>query len=738
MTRVLRSCSTFAVVLLASALGLCASARADVFGPISLVSSGHLGGSPTEQQAQQAADSVISADGRYVAFDGTVAGKTGIFRRDLASGEISLVVEGEALLPSISEEGRYISFTTAERLDEENDTNAAPDVYVRDMDLAQNGPCPSEWEQQREQCAFTLASAVNGSGEGLSYEYPAEEYDSGVAFNEEHYGSLASGRSALSANGSEVAFETTGASDLNGREQPELPRLQVMVRYLQSKHTELVTTAYRDGQQTSEAVPSSPDGYYGAVYPGASAPPEFPLSSPYWGASLSANGSTVAWMGNQIGEQVPLLASESLAPEYTEPLWRRIGEGASSPTRRVTGGSDPSSPQCEQSGEVRLQQPATLSDPCQGPFETTGGLSGIVGLFTGSLDWNFVPQLSANGETVAFLATARYIAGGEEFKSAESSDDLYVANMAAGLTRVQALRRVTAIAGGTQTNGGRTSPIVDFGISPDGTQLAFATSRTVFPLGSPALVTPPEATSFLTELYSADLANNTLTRATIGYEGQRTEAVSGEDTTASPSFSAADSLLSFCSTEDNLIYGDGNAASDAFVVPKLSFSSSPAAQQISSPPPNPALEMLWSLGVTATPGNGSVTLYAEVPAAGSLRALADSAVPVGSASHKASRGHRSRGHGSRTHGHAAQVVATRPVAVASANARAAGLIELSLKLPKGYWKLAEGARGLLSNVQLTFSSPGHPTLSQSIQVSFHRKPSKTAAQASKKRRGRRR
>lgn len=714
--------AAFAVCLLC-ALAFAARARADVFGAISLASAGRLEGLENVQQAQEAQDSVISADGRYLAFDGTFAGKTGIFRRDLQTGEVAVVAEGQALLPSISREGRYISFTAAARLDEEDDTNSAPDVYVRDMAVPASAPCGPEWQQREEPCAYTLASAVNGSSEGLTYQYPSEEYAGGVAFDEKHYGALASGRSALSADGSEVAFITTAASDLNGAGQPELPRLQVMVRYLASRRTELVSTIDRDGEETSEAVPTSPDGYYGAVYPGGNSAPEFPLSSPDWGASLSADGTTVAWMGNQIAEQVPLLAAESLEPEYSEPLWRAIGQGASSPTRRITGGSDPLNPECQRSGQTSLPQHASLADPCQGPFETTGGLSGVPGLYTGSLGWNFVPQLSEDGDTVAFLATARYIAGGEEFKSAESTDDLYVANMTGGLTRVQALTRLTAVAGGSQTNGGRISPIVDLGVSPDGTQVAFATARTVFPLGSPALVSPPEATSFLDELYSADLSDETLTRVTAGYEGQRTEAAPGEDSTGSPSFSADDSLLAFSSTEDNLVYGDGNAASDAFTVERVIFRPDPAADVISGPPPVPSPEAVWALSVTSARGaDGKVILYVGLPGAGSLRAVARSAVASYARAHKASvRGRRRRSRARRSG------ISTRTVASWSRAHAGAGLVEVPLTLAKGYRSLAEARLGLLADVVLRFSAPGHPELTDTVQVVFHRKPAKASS-----------
>ncbi len=258
-------------------------------------------------------------------FDGAFGGKTGVFRRDLANDEVQVVAEGDAELPSVSENGQYVSFTTNERLDRENDTNVSPDVYVRNMDIPAAGPCSAEWEQNGEPCAFTIASAVDGSSHGLEYEYEVEhgEYSSERAFQEAHYGSIAAGRSALDARGNEVVFVTIAYSDLNGPEQPFVPKLQVLVRYLDTKRTELVSTAYREGHETSEPVPVEREAFRGAVFPGGDTPPAFPSRGQYAGASLSADGNAVAWMANSVGQQAPTLSHENLEGEYDEALWRR-------------------------------------------------------------------------------------------------------------------------------------------------------------------------------------------------------------------------------------------------------------------------------------------------------------------------------------------------------------------------------------------------------------------------------
>lgn len=715
----------------AALLALCAAfvawiadapaALGDVFGPISLVSASAVSGSAHNQQADYANDAVISGDGRYVAFDGSFGGRTGVFRRDLQSGEVATVAEDDATLPSISEDGRYISFTTTARLDEQHDTNSAPDVYVRDMQNPDSAACPSGWEEAGQQCAFALASAVDGSSQGLAYH-------SETSFEETHRGSLASGRSALSADGRRVAFVTTAVSNLanpdrpdpsGSPEEPQTPALQVAVRDLDTKQTILVSQAYDPSSATPavnafgqpEPVPTADENglTYGAVFPGGSLIPNFPAAS--GGASISADGSTVAWMGQQIASQARVLSVDpALSADYSEPLWRRIADGPGALTRRITGGSDPLSPACQSSGETQLVQPATLSDPCRGPFDTALSVGGVQGVLTAGVPADYLPRLSANGMTVAFLANAREIASGEEFRTGESSDDLYVANMDGGLTRVQALRRLTELAGGDASDQARVAPLVDVAVSPDGSQIAFATKRTVFPQGAPAFVSAPAAAVGTVELFDADLADETLTRVTQGFDGQPSEVPSGvTGVTASPSFSADGNLLAFSSNADNLAYGDGNKASDAFTVSRLRFSSAPTPQEVSSAPASPLLAARWELGVTAVSRrDGSVLLEVQVPGAGALRLGAQSAVRVRV---KARGAHRAR---------VRSTVLTRTVATRLAHPSASGLLAQTLKLARPFAGLATARGGLSSTVTVTFSAPGHPLLRRRIAVTFLR------------------
>jgi Tol biopolymer transport system component len=706
-------------------------AVADVFGPISLVSESGSAGAPTgdAQQAVYAHDPAISGDGRYVAFDGSFGGETGVFRRDLATGVVEAVAvgatgtpAGSAELPSISRDGRYVSFTTTAALSPEDD-NEAPDVYVRDMQARLGEP------------AYALASAVDGSTQGLSYEPEGGS----------SYGSVAGGRSALSADGREVVFVTTAISNLAGA---QTPALQVAVRDLDTDSTRLVSVAYDPATgrpavdpitKQQEPVSGEEGGLtYGAVYSPSLPPPAFGppaaygLQSPVR-ASISADGSTVAWMGQDVSRQAQVLSDETLPAQYSEPLWRRIADGPEALTRRITGGSDPSSPACEASGESALAETTSSSDPCQGPFRTEGP-----GVWTGGIG-NPVPQLSADGWTVAFLAGAPPIGGTFGGDVLNDNSDLYVVDMAGGLTRTQALRPLTELASGNAQDPATTAPIVDLAISPDGSQVAYTTQRTVFPLGSPAYVTAPAATPGMVELFDVDLADNTLTRVTHGFTGGAGEAPHGtevpgqdpytsSDGALSPSFSDDGDTLAFSSTAANLVYGDGNTpqqsgspvfdGSDAFVVSRVVFGETPAPQYISSAPSSPSLSPAWHLGVSAfSRPNGTVLLEIEAPGAGALRVAADSAVRVKI---------KARPHNARPSRHvrdARLTVAKRTVATRNARAHDGGLMVVTLKLARPYDALAGARGGLSTTVSVTFSAHDHPTLRESVAATFlRRKP----------------
>jgi len=761
-----------------AALAGAPAARADVFGPISLASLGVLegtGGEGPAQQALYAHDTAVSGNGQYVVFDGYFGGRSGVWRRELTPPyAVAPVAVGaqepgserclggsacDAELPSISENGQYVSFTTTARLDPEEDTNEAPDVYVRDMDVAESQPCSEEAAPHPAQaCPFTLVSAVNGGVDGLSY--------SGAGAG--GYGSVAAGRSAISADGRQVAFVTTAVSNLAG---PETPALQVAVRNLTDDETQLVSSEY--DARTGQALPGHPvsqtegGATVGAVFSPGVAPPAFPFENraynlpPAVGASISADGSAVTWMGRAIGRQAATLPGEDLAATYAEPLWRSIAGGPLAATRRVTGGSQPESAACAASGETALPggiAGQSAADPCEGPF----AVESRYGVWAGTVG-DAIPQLSANGQTVAFLASAQLISLGLDFgRSSEGeADDLYVANMAPGLTRVEALQPLTELASGRESELTADAPIVDFTVSPDGSQVAFSSDRTEFPLGLLSYISPGAAVAGMSELYDADLRDETLTRVTAGYEGgpserPHTAVTSGErdpyplrtDGALSPSFSDDGTTLAFSSTASNLVYGDGNTptveagggsadGSDAFVVTRRSFPPLLTETYVSEAPFSPAVMPEWVLSATARSlPDGQVRLYIDTPGEGQLDASAHSTLPgVSAAAARRRRAERSRA----TRAQAQPAASSRLVALAATRIDSAegGLRQLDLTLARPYSGLAATADGLGARVEVVFSEPDKPILRVALAVVFHSRSAPPAHRASRARPSRR-
>ncbi len=698
------------------------AARADVFGTISMLSASPFG------QAQYAHDPALSEDGRYVVFDGSIAGVQGVWRRETRPGaNFEEVAGGDATLPSVSADGRYVSFTSNEGASLPILTDGrihagtpaeAPSVYVRDMAIAPGEPG-----------AFTLVSAKDHSTQSLTYEFPGVEEEPLT-----EYGAVAAGRSAISADGRTVVFVTTAQSDLAG---PGTPPLQVAVRHLDSDQTSLVSVRFDpatgrpaiDAETGATEPVLEEEGRYGAVWtkgtgttpfrPGkggsitrAYEPPKLP------GAAISADGTAVAWYGGQISEQVRTLSAEPLTKLYGEPLWRRIANGPGEPTRRVTGGSDPESPGCLASPEPSLPSTPVPGDPCQGPFavQRSGGI------WNGGEDSDYVPRLSANGDDVAFLASAPLTGEGAAFGISGSAfnSDAYREDMTAP-TKASGLQRITQFASGNTARNSTNADVWDLAISADGQQVAFTTRRTVFPLGTPAFVSSPAAVPGLVEMYEADLEDETLTRVTRGYEGgvpehselesaKEDRYVKGSDGSLSPSFDASGQMLAFSSTAANLVFGDGNSppngqgevdGADVFLVPRIVFSSEPTAQSISPAPANPSLAPPWRLLVTAASlANGVVQLKARVPGAGKLAASATSALPASS-----SRVHEKRKR-------------KRTVAKASAPAHDGTLVKLKLQLSGPYRGFAFRAGGLRGTLTVTFSAEGHPTLRKRLVVRF--------------------
>jgi hypothetical protein len=693
-------------------------------------------------EADDAYSPAMSADGRYVVFVGSFNDVHGVYRKDLATGELVLVAGEDAAdpelstpdagSPSISEEGRYVSFTTTARLDPTDDQSGEPgdcsSVYVRDMDIPAAEPG-----------AYTLASALNGTTQGIAYAGSATVGCPGG-------GSAAAERVALSGSGHEVAFTVLGESDLTtgpGGARTTAPD-QIAVRNLATDTTTLVSQTLSSVGSTPEAVPGG-----AALAPlrdrlQASDGRQISGST----AAISADGSTVAWTGIDIAAQAsPFSAEGGGSVEYDEPLWRRIAEGPGAPIRRVSGGDDP---ECG----------------CAGPFDTAfdpnaggGGLGPEYGTYVApggfggdplagglSLD-SVTPQLSANGQTVAFLSTQPLtgeVSRGLEEELATSTANAYVVNMATGLTRTAALTPLTEWASNNFKDPASTGAVDGIAISPDGTKVAFTTARIEFPLSPPALVSPSLSQSGSAQLYVANLDAGTLQMVSNGYEGQP-----ANGNVADPAFTGEGETLAFASSATNLVYGAydkgaGGVPGNVFLTSEVNSPAVPGESTISAPPPAAVSPQRWELLLDASSErNGMVELYATVPGAGALKAVAKAAVPVSVSAKgvKSARRSAKRDQASRHPAIGARrseavkhiALATRKVASASARPAHAGLVELRLSLASVGKALVQSRDGLYATITVTFTAHGASTLTGTLQATFKQVARKAAKKASKKR-----
>ncbi len=578
-----------------------------------------------EQGNAPSTGAVISANGRYVVFqtratnffenDGGVKGphgidldvepsgtlrEGGIFRYDRVTGEIQLVADGSEIHtegpekgklifrgaenPSVSVDGRYVAFSTAQQLAPQ-DNNENIDVYVRDMDI----PLTAD---RKSSGAYTLVSAKDGGEEAATYA-PRDPPLPG-----DNPGAEVWPNTSISADGRYVVFRTTELeSNLPDHSAVDTPPGQLFVRDLQAKTTTLLS---RD--QTTVKNPSGdPSG--GAIGP----------------ATISADGTTIAWVSTNAEAQTRFLPGESPVSEQPYYLWRRWQEPGVV-TRRITGIADPEDPQCAEGEGVTLSQ--TAEGPCYGPLsEQESTLASIAGV---------APGLSADGYTVAFLAGAAL----RPNITKPGGLDVFLTSMKPGVTRKQGTRELTLAA--STGNPGASPSIESLALSQDGSTITFTTPRDNFVLPEPQQVGSFRPSPTASDLYLIHLSEDTLERAVLSDEGGDPNG----SIAVNPTLSENGSTVAFASSSSNLIFGDANGVSNAFIVTR-----EPPGGTASPPAEFNPVQGGFSLRAGASPelglrikraANGGLLLLVETPGAGKLSARAEGTitVKVGKRKHK--------------------------------------------------------------------------------------------------------
>jgi Tol biopolymer transport system component len=679
----MRRCGAIPVLAFA-ALALAAPAHA-LYGPVAGGTGAEIvsvDNASDEQGNAATTDSVISADGRYVVFqtratnffedDGVAGGdpepagltrEGGVFRYDRLTGQIQLVADGSeyhaegpekgklafrgAENPSVSADGRYVVFSSAQQLVPQAPAGRV-EVYVRDMDV----PLGSE---RSGSGAYRLVSAKSGG------EEPANYAAGKAAQPGEEEGAEVWSHTAISADGRYVVFRTGElASDLPDRAAVDVGPRQLFVRDLQSDTTTLLSVEAGTGQ---------PAG--GAVGP----------------ASISADGSTVAWVGKNAPAQTRFLPGESLSVAEPYYLWRRWQEPGAR-TRRVTGVADPEDPECHEGEGITQSSQAT--GPCYGPLGEPESYFASIALSA--------PDLSADGYTVAFLAGAAM----RPNITKSSGLDVFLTSMRPGVTRKAGTRELTLAV--KSDNIGSTPSIETLALSPDGSTIAFSSLRDDFVLPQPAPTGSFRPFPTASELYVVNLAANTLERAVVGYSGaDPTGSIAG-----SPSLTQDGSTVAFVSSANNLIYGDADGFPDAFTATlQQPGGTAPHAGGGDASTGEFSLEgeapASAELVVHVRRGvDGGVLLLIEAPAAGRLTALARGRITE----------LRRRGKASKAN-----------VLLASAvkDARTKGTVRLALHLKVRYAHLLGRGGRQAAHVTVHFTpASGGEALSQNRTVTFIR------------------
>ncbi len=623
-----------------------------------------------EQADDTTTQVALSGDGRYAAFttrarnffddaDPDPVGQFrsgGIFRRDLEGGGLQLVAHGDlrsetspdtpmvrgALNPSLSGDGRFVAFSTAWKLSPD-DQNGNADVYVRDMTVPIGTPG-----------AYELVSRSTTGAPARYAALPEGQDHPGV-----NPGTDVTGRAAISADGQTVVFKTADVvSDLPTGDAIDTPGQQVFVRNRRAGTTTLVT---RD--RTSGA----------------------PAGGALGAAVLSADGSTVAWVGRNAPAQTAFLVGEGENPAYEYYLWRKVADGPAASTRRVTGYVDPEDPGCAP-GTPIIDSPVA-SGPCYGPLSTNEGLlGGIVGQ---------APALSADGMRVAYLtnASARGVA------ATGNASDVFVTDMTPGKGRKATTFEVTRDGGPTTT----TSASIDgIAMSADGRWLALTTLRTTQVTQILRVLGTSRLQATARDVQLVDLTERTIERASIGIGGSDTDGPAS----AIPALSADGRRVAFISSASNLFFGDANNRPDAFVVERTAAAvvETPAEEIVSEvnapavsaaePAEVPPTRLVVRAGASR---KGVVTIRIKVPE--KAQGLA------------AARGRLRNTDGKRVGG-------TRVLARSKVRATKATTVTVRLKLPKRFKRALKAAGKLTASTQVTLTGASGRSYVGRVTVEF--------------------
>lgn len=499
----------------------------------------------------------LSADGRYVAFHSAasnlVAGDTNatddIFVKDLASGVItqastaSSATEGNGAsqAANISGDGRYVAFVSSASNLVSDDTNAAPDIFVKDRTtgittrvstgtsgLQANSPSATpgisadgRYVVFQSEANNLVSDDVNGHQDifvkdrstGVTTRVSTDS--SAVSANHD------SSRPSISGDGRYVVFESEAGNlvsgDTNGHRD-----IFVKDRVAGITTRVSIGPAAVEGNQDSSYASISADGRFVTYQSAASnlvvgdtnLGPDVFLHDMASGATIRASTGFPAAQGN--GDCFASAVSGDgryvLFASYADNLV--AGD--------TNGGTDVFAKDLSSGAIAAVSNRNAEISAIEAGF----------GTYTGQ------PSISGDGRYVAFASNA----GNLVFDDTNQAMDIFMKDLLTGVTT-----RVSTDSAGSQGNGGSWEP----GISSDGRYVAFSSSASNL---------APGDTNGVWDVFVKDMLTGVTSRVSVS-----SSAVQGNDDSGDPSVSNDGRYVAFSSYASTLVSDDSNYRKDVFV-----------------------------------------------------------------------------------------------------------------------------------------------------------------------------
>ncbi|MFN0007472.1 MAG: TolB family protein [Planctomycetota bacterium] len=491
----------------------------------------------------------ISNDGRYVIFDSTstnlVAGDTNgvldIFVRDLASGTTVRVSvdsgggqsDGISTQPSISADGRFVTFRSEGTNLVPGDTNGTGDAFVRDL-LAGTTWRVSVDSSGNESNGESSWPWISGDGGHVCFMSDATNLVSG-----DTNGVMDVFVHSIGAGGTEAESSGLGGVPSNGNSSAASISADERYVAFESHATNLVvgdTNGWKDifvrdrQTATTERVSISSGGAEG----------DGDSSNP----AISSDGRYVAF--DSVATNLVAGDTNAVADVFVRD--RQLGT-----TTRVSVGSE---------GDGPSVKPSISADGSAIAFESAA-TNLVVGDTNAALDV-FVRDLQASTTSRVSVDSAGVQGNGDSANASISADGLLVAfdsaagNLAPGdsnLTldvfvrdrQLASTVRVSVDSGGTQGAGSSSDP----SISGDGRFVAFASDASNLVGGD---------TNLTLDVFVHYLLLSTTERVSVDSGGTQ-----GASSSEDPSISADGRYVAFASLADNIVSDDTNLTMDVFV-----------------------------------------------------------------------------------------------------------------------------------------------------------------------------